>query len=226
MTSRTNSSMKLQQESEQVKYPTPPLTPQQSFSKQGSALPSQRKSAMKSPQRQDSVSRAQVPIQPFPEIRPRAQSLAFNFITMGRFQIDSTITRARVFIWLLLLSTKMVSILTATAFWLATIIAIKNLLDWNGPLKILYFTVRYLGGSPPVKDLWSHIFLGTEYLSGPHLRLAVHNSDYIHSSAIYSTSIPILYDNPFVWLFVMALMFISHYFTCFAHDCLAKSAHD
>jgi hypothetical protein len=222
MSSRVNSSVKLHQESEQNTYPNPLQTPQQSFSKQDSALPSQHKSGMKTPQRQESISRAKVSIKSFLNIPPREPSYAFNFITMGRFQIDSTITRVRVFTWLLLLSIKIVSLLTATAFWLATIIFIKNLSEWDGPLKILYFTLRYLGGSPPVDNLLRHIFFGTGYLSGPHLRLAVHTSNYINSPAIYSTSIPILHSNPFVWLFIMTFMFISHYLTCFAHDCLSK----
>ena len=222
MASRVNSSVKHQQDLDQDSSLNLLRTPQRSFSKQGSALHSQHKSGVKIPQRQESISKTRVSIEPFIEIPPTDQSRAFNFITMGRFQIDSTITGVRVFTWLLLFTIKIVSILTATAFWLATIIFIKTLSEWNGPLELLYFTFRYLKGAPPVDNLWMHIFLGTEYLSGPQLRLAVHSSNYVYAPAIYSTSIPIIYDNPFVWLFVMTFMFISHYFACFAHDCLSK----
>ena len=222
MTSRAKSSVKHDSDLDKVTNLTLLQTPYQSLTKQGSVQHSQNRSGMKTPKKQESVSNVKVSIQPFVDTPPTDQSRALNFITMGRFQIDSTINKVRVFTWLLLFNVKVFSLLTATVFWLATIIFIKKLSEWNGLWEAVCFALRYLVGSQTLNDLWRHIFLGNEYHSGPHLRLAVHTSNYIHSPAIYSTSIPILYNNPFVWLFVMTLMFISHYFTCFAHDCLSK----
>jgi hypothetical protein len=139
---------------------------------------------------------------------------------MGRFRIDPTITRVRVFTWLLLLSIEMVSILTVAVFWLATVIFISSMFEWGGPVGILCFALKYLGG-PPVDTLLKHICLGTAY-RGPHLGLAVYASNYVKSPVICSTSIQILHENPLIWLFVMAFMFISHGFACFAHDCVSK----
>jgi hypothetical protein len=44
----------------------------------------------------------------------------------------------------------------------------------------------------------------------------------MNSPVICSTSIQILHNNPFIWAFVIAFMFISHCFACFAHDCVSK----
>lgn len=215
MSSALKSSSKLHQDLLQ--------SPTDSVSKQDHTLLSQNKSGVKSEQRQEPTRSKQVPLQPFVGIPPRAQSQAFNFITLGRFQIDSTITRARICTFVLLLTIKMLSILTATVFWLAAPIYLKTLLNWEAPGKILYeLTLRYLSGSPSTTSIWRHIFPGTDYSNSPHLRLTVHRSSYPHSPIIYSTSIPIFLDNPMVWIFVMVFMFTSHHLLCFAHECLSK----
>ena len=222
MTSRANSGVKHEADQDQTTNLSLLRSPYQSLTKQGSVMPSQNKSAVKTPKKQESVRNIKVPIQQFDDTPPTDEINSLNFITMGRFEMDSTSTQVRVFTWLLLLNIKIVSLVTAAAFWLATIAFFKSLTEWHGPLKALYFALKYLSGFQTVDGLWRHILLGSEYLSGPHLRLAVHTSNYVHSPAIYSTSIPIIHNHPFVWLFVMTLMFISHYFTCFAHDCLSK----
>jgi hypothetical protein len=215
MSSGLKSSSKLHQD--------PPRSPPDSLSKQDFALLSQNKSGVKGEQRQEPTSSEKVPVQPFVDVPPRAQSQAFNFITLGRFQIDSTVTRVRISKWVLLLTIKILSILTATVFWLATLICLKALLNWQSPWKIIYeFTLRYLSGSPRTAHIWRHIFPGTDCSNSHHLRLTVHTSSYLHSPIIYSTSIPLLLDNPMVWLLVIAFMFTSHHLLCFAHDCLSK----
>ena len=195
-------------------YPLPP---------QDYSLRPQNKSGVKSAQRQEPTRSAQIPIQPFFDTPPRAESQAFNFITLGRFQTGSTITRIRICKWVVLLTIKILSILTATVFWLAAPIYLKTLLNWKAPGNIFYeLTLRYLSGSPSTTSIWKHIFPGTDCSNSHHLRLAVHSSSYLHSPIIYSTSIPLLLDNPMVWLFVMVSMFNSHHLLCFAHDCLSR----
>lgn len=198
-------------------------SPPDSVSKQDYTLLSQTKSGVKSEQRQESTRSKQVPLQPFVDIPPRTQSQAFNFITMGMFQIDSTITRVRICKYVLLLNIKILSILTATVFWLAAPIYLKTLLNWQAPGNILYeLVLRYLSGSPSTTSIWRHLFPGTDYSNSHHLRLAVHRSNQLHSPIIYSTSISLLLDNPMVWLFVMVFMFTSHCLLCFANDFLSK----
>lgn len=198
-------------------------TPPGSFSKQDIPVLSLNKSPVKSERRQEPPSSTKVPIQPFTDVPPRAQSRAANFITLGRFHIDSTITRLRICRWVLLLTIKMLSILTATVFWLATPIFLKNLLNWQAPGKIIYeLTLRYLSNMPPTTPIWKNIFPGTDYSNSPHLRLTVHASSYQHSPIIYTTSIPLILDNPMIWLVLLVSMFIGHHLLCFTHDCLSK----
>jgi hypothetical protein len=203
-------------------------TPPRSGVKQDNTLLSKSKPDLNSESRPELPrpelsSRKQEPAQLLVEIPPKAQSQAFNFITMGRFQIGSSITRVRICKLLLLLTIKILSILTATVFWLSAPIYLKTLLNWQAPGKIFYeLTLRYLSGSPPTTPIWRHIFPGTDCSNSHHLRLAVHSSSYLHSPIIYSTSIPLLLDNPIVWLFVMVFMFSSHHLLCFAYDCLSK----
>lgn len=219
MSSRATSSMKLHQTTEYPEDPDMSQSPRVSHFKREPVQFSPYMSGVKSPLKQEPVSNGKVP-QTSPGVSPRDQRSAFNYITMGRFRIDPTITRVRVFTWLLLLSIRMVSILTAVAFWLATVIFIGSMIEWAGLVWILCFALKYLGG-PPFDTLWRHICFGTAY-RGPHLRLAVHTSNHVNSLVICSTSIQILHDNSFFWFFVMTLMFISHCFACFAHDCVSK----
>jgi hypothetical protein len=167
------------------------------------------------------IVRGQARLQPFIDAPPRAQIQAFNFITLGRFQIDSTITR-RICKVLLLLTIKMLSMLTATVFWICTPVCLKTLLNWKAPGNILYELPRYLSGSPSATSIWRHIFPGTEYANSHHLRLAIHGSSHPHSPIIYSTSITLILENPVVWLSVLLFMFTSQHLLCFAHDSISK----
>lgn len=221
MSSRLNSSVKLTQYPEYQPAPESLETPHNSLCKQDPRFLSLRKSGVKSPQRQESISRAVVPIRQFDDIPPRDQSRAFNFITMGRFNIGSTIIRVRVFTWLLLLTIKVVSILTAAAFWLATALLITNLSGIYGTSTVLCSALRYLEG-PQIDIIWRQICLNTGYLRVPHLRLTVYASNSLRSPLIYSTSMSIPHEDPLLWFYVMVLMFICHFLTCFAHDCLSK----
>jgi hypothetical protein len=214
--------MKLNQAAE---YPTDPdltQSPQVSLFKREPAQFSPHMSGVKSPLKQEPSNRKV--IRSFPDVSPRDQRRAFNYITMGRFWINPTTIRSRVFTWLLLLSIKMVSILTAAVFWLATVSLIISMFAWGGQVWILCYALKYIGG-PPADTLWRHICLGTTN-RGPHLRLAVHASNYVNSQVICSISIQILQDHSFFWLFAMAFMFISHWFACFAHDCVSSLKHD
>lgn len=214
MSSGLNSSAKRHQELIQ--------TPSGSVSKRDILL-SQSKSGVKSERRQEPSTRAQEPVQPFIDIPPRDQRQAFNFITLGRFQINSTITRIRICKFILLLNIKMLAILTATVFWLATAIYLKTLLNWEGPRHFFYeLALRYFSDAPQTTSIWRHIFPGTNYGNSHHLRLTVHRSSNLQSTVIYSTLIPLLIDNPMVWLFVMVCMFINHYLLCVATDFLSK----
>jgi hypothetical protein len=207
--------------------PKPPQnllqTPPDSLSKREFTVLLQNNSGFKSEQRQEPTSSRKVPVQPFVDVPPTAQSQTFNFITMRRFQIDSTITRVRICKWVLLLTIKILSILTATVFWLAAPIFLKTLFSWEAPIKIFYeLILRCISGSRSTTPIWRHIFPGTDYRNSYHLRLTIQPSSYLHSPIIYSASTPLLLDNPMVWLFVMAFMFTNHHLLCFAHDCLSK----
>lgn len=199
------------------------ITPQRSGFKQEPIPFSQNKSVAKSEQRQESTRNKQVPLPPFVDIPPRSQSPPFSFIMLRRFQLDSTITRAWICKFILLLTIKILSILTAIVFWLTVPIYLKTLLSWQAPRKILYeLTLRYFSDSPSTSSIWRHIFPGSDFSNSYHLRLTVHSTGYIHSPTLYSTAMTIIIDNPLIWLFVMVFMFISHHLLCFAHDCLSK----
>lgn len=198
-------------------------SPPDSFSKQDDTLLSQNKSGVKSGQREEPTRSQQVPVQPFVDTPPRAQSQTFNFITMRKFQIESTITRARICKSVLLLTAKMLSMVTAAVFWLSVLICLKTLLNWQAPWRILYeLIVRWFSASTSTTSIWRLIFIGTNYSDSYYLRLTVHRSSYLHSPSIYSISTPLLLENPMVWFSVMLLMFISHHLSCLAHDCLNK----
>jgi hypothetical protein len=117
----------------------------------------------------------------------------------------------------------MLSMLTAIVFWLAALICLKTFLNWSAPREIFYELLhRYISGLPTTASIWRHIFPGTGYRNSYHLRLAVHGSSYLYSTAIYSESIPLLLENPVVWFALMVFMFASQYLLCFAHDFLSK----
>jgi hypothetical protein len=217
MTTRPSSSLKIDLQ----------RTPQRSGAKQDNIMLSQSKPNPNSEPRSELPRpelsmRRQEPAQPAFEIPPRAQTPAFNFITMGRFQLDSTITRAWICNRVLLLTIKILSMLTAAVFWLAFPFYIKTLLSWKAPLNIFYDIIdSYTSGLPSTTPIWRRLFPATDY-TGHQLRLIVHQSSYLHSQTFYSASIPLILDNPLVWLFVMTLMFASHHLLCFAHDCVSK----
>lgn len=155
------------------------------------------------------------------EIRqPTLRTRYYDYITMGRFQIDSTITRARICLLVLFSCLKILSILTAAGFWIAAPLYLISLVDWQIPWKFIYFTDRYIRGLPLTDHVWRFLFPngGSSY----HLRVEIHTSLYSHSPAIFSTILPILIDNPVFLFFLMTFMFISHHLLCFAHDCLTK----
>jgi hypothetical protein len=219
MSSRPSSGLKSSSKLHQETLRSPP----ESLSKQDCDRLSQNKSGVKSTQREEPSSCKQVPLQPCVVIPSRARSQAFNFITLGRFQVDSTITRLRICKLILLLTIKILSIQTAAVFWLASLICLKTLLNWQAPANILYeLTYQYTLGSRSTTPIWSHIFPATDYINSRNLRLTVHRSSYLNSPIIYSTSIPLIIDDPIVWIFVMVFMFVSHHLLCFAHDCLSK----
>lgn len=162
--------------------------------------------------------------QPF-EMPSRAQRNTFNFITMGIIQLDSTTTRAWISKWILLLTIKMLSMLTAALFWLALPIYAYSLYRWQAPLNIFYdLTSRYSSGSVST-IIWRHIFPATEFSSGHQLKLVVHQTSYLQSQTFYSTSIPLFLENPIAWLFLMTFMFTSHHLLCFAYDSLDKQSY-
>lgn len=199
------------------------LTPRRSLSKQDLAQNSQSKSGVRSEPEQQPTSSKKIPIQPFFGVPPRAQTQIPNYITLGMFRIDPTIAKVSICKWVVLFTIKILSILTAILFWLATTICFKTLLSWKAPGQILYeLTIRHLSGSSTTATIWRHLFPDTDYINSHHLRLAVHTSSYKHSPIIYSTSIPLLLDNPMVWLSLMVFMFISHHLLCFSHDCLSS----
>lgn len=156
------------------------------------------------------------------EMPPGAQRNAFNFITMGRIQLDSTIIRAWISKLVLLLTIKILSMLTAALFWLALPFYVHSLYSWQAPLNIFYdLTSRYSSGS--VSDIiWRHLVPATDFSSGYQLKLVVHQTSYLQSKTFYSTSIPLFLENPIAWFFLLTLMFISHHLLCFAHDSLTR----
>lgn len=204
-------------------YQEPPQTPRRSSSKQDLPQNSQNKPGVKTEPGQPTASNRKAPEQPVFGALPRNQSRAPNYITMGMFHIGPTTAKVSIFKAMLLFTTKVLSVLTAFFFWLATAICFKTSICWKAPAQLLYeLVIRYLSGAPITDTIWRHLFPGTDYSNSHHLRLAVHTSNYTHSPAIYSTSIPLLLDNPVVWLSLMAFMFISHHLLCFSHDCLSN----
>ena len=186
----------------------------------------QNKSGLKNEQTPELTRTKEVPLQPVAAIPPTAQPAqprTFNFITMGRLQLDSTVTRLRICKFILLLIIKALSIPTAFAFWLSVPFCLTTLLTWKAPVNFFYeLTLRYLSGSSSTTPIWRQSFPDTDCSNSHHLRLSVHRSSYLHSSIICSTSVPLLVHNHMVWLSVMIFMFLSHHFLCFAHDCLSR----
>lgn len=210
-----NSSSKSHQEA--------PQTPRRSLSKQDFSQNPQSKSGVKIEPGQLPTSNRKAPEQPLFGAPLRAQSRTPNYITMGMIHVNPTATKVSICKGVILFTIKMLSMLTAIFFWLATAIWFKTLLCWKAPGQLLYdLVVRYLSGAPINDAIWRHIFPGTDYGNSHHLRLAIHTSSYTHSPAIYSTSIPLLLDNPVVWLSLMAFMFVGHHLLCFSHDCLSS----
>lgn len=205
---------------------TPTQTPQASQTKPSLDQLSHSKSRCKIDQGEPVRSMRKMPISDFPDAsevkQPKPHARYYNYITMGRFQIDSTIIRARICLWVLFPCIKILSILTAAVFWIAAPFYLISLVDWQISWKSIYFAYKYIGGLPLADHVRRILFSNVGSNISYHLRVAIHTSLYYRSPAICSTTLPILIDSPAALFFVMTFMFISHHLLCFAHDCLTK----
>lgn len=206
------------QSNSRVKYSTTPSRTKQRPSEEPQPEPARNL------QIQEPVREAPRQIHPFAELEPVPQIQTFNFILPMRFQLAATVTRTRFCILVLLLAIRIFAILTAAVFWLSTPICFQKLAKWKAPERIFYeLSLKFFSASPPTASIWRHVFPGTDYSNGPHLKLEVHSSSNPRLPVIYSASIPLLLDNPVIWLFLMALMFTCHQLLCFTHSCLNRA---
>lgn len=187
---------------------------------------SRSKSGVKIDQREPTRSVRKIPINAFddgPETNQhKLRAQYYDYITMGRFQIDSITTTAKICLWVLLPCLKILSILTAAVFWIAAPFYLISLVNWQIPWKSIYFVYTCIVGFPLDDQVWRFLFPAAGSNSSYHLRVSIHTSLYYSSPAIGSTTLPILIDSPMALFFLMTLMFISHHLLCFTHDCLTK----
>lgn len=204
---------------------TPTQTPQASQTKPSLDQLSHSKSGRKTGQGEPVRSMRKMPISDFNDAREITQHephvQRYDYITMGSFHIDSTITRARICLRVLLFCIKIFSILTAAVFWITAPFYLASLVNWQLPWKLIYLTYAYFGGRPlaghTLKILFPDVGSG-----GYHLRVAIHPSLYHQSPAMWSMTLPILIDHSMALFFLVAFMFIGHHLLCFAHGCLTK----
>ena len=204
---------------------SPAQTPQVSQSKQILDQLSRSKSGYKIGQEEPVRSMRTIPMNAFndtPEIKQHEPHVRrYDYITMGSFHIDSTITRARICLRVLLFCIRVFSILTAAVFWVIAPFYLIGLVNWQLPWKLIYLTYTYFGGRPLAGHI-SKILFPDVGSGGYHLRVAIHPSLYYQSPAMCSMTVPILIDHSMALFFLMAFMFIGHHLLCFAHDCLTK----
>lgn len=203
---------------------TPAQTPEPSQRKEILDQLSRSKSKCKSGQEEPARSMRKTPMNAFNDTLEIQQHEShvhrYDHIAMGSFRINSTIPRVQICLKVLLFCIRVLSTLTAAAFWVIAPCYLISLVNWQLPWKLIYLTYTYFGGRP--LDGHTLKFLFPEVANGYHLRVAMHSSLYSQSPALYSMTLPILVDCPMALFFLMAFMFIGHYLLYFAHDCLTK----
>lgn len=154
-----------------------------------------------------------------------------TLVTMKRWQIAVTPNREQVCIWLFLMITKLLSMLSIASFWFCALMCIKTLPAWNG-LNGVFEGFRRRGnminaGNQPQDGdgMWQDVFPELEVQESYSLELVLTESRYHGALVLYSYAIPLLFRHPLFWGGVMALSFFNYHFLSFLHGCLQRANH-
>ena len=154
--------------------------------------------------------------------RPPVQVM--HFFPMTRVRLECPIYGERFVYCLLTWATKTFSVVTGGAFHLAGLFLVVTSFTSQVPRRVFYELMARLNAPyPPNASIWEHIFPAHQSDRAHRLRLTVHAPNHPHPTMVYTTSIPLLIDNPVFWFIMMVSMCMGHNLLCFVHGCFRNA---
>ena len=157
-------------------------------------------------------------------------SKTYDIFTLKRWNIDLTIDRVQVCLWMLILMMKIISTLAAISFWLTVLFCLKSLPGWQGPQRVItgYVRRRNLINNQhhiPANDHFFEDLFPFQDRQLSYQLLIAFAHDALAENAMLSVLVPILISDPIVCLMLMLLAFITNHAATFTHGCLRQANH-
>jgi hypothetical protein len=154
-------------------------------------------------------------------------------VSLKRWKIAVTPDRAQVFLWSSLMIINFISMLAMISFWICTIMCIKTLPTWNGPIAVFNGIMRRNvirvnpgpAAYPPGDNIWADLFQQADAMNSYNLRLGLAQAGHADAELIYAYGIPLMLGHPLIWASAMTLLFLSYHFLSFIHGCIRRAHH-
>lgn len=151
-------------------------------------------------------------------------------ISLKNWKFAVTPDRAQVCIWLFIMTTKFLSMLSIASFWFCVVMCVKTIPFWEGPANVLAGFARrrdvLQNGFENVAgdNVWGDLFPWEEALDSYTVAVGLAETGRPGALLIRGYAAPLLIGNPLIWIGLMALSFCNWHFLSFLHGCL-KQAH-
>ena len=157
-------------------------------------------------------------------------SKTYDIFTLKRWNLDLTIDRVQVCLWMLILMMKIISTLAVISFWLAVLFCLKSLPGWQGPQRVITGYVRrrdFINNQHqiPANDHFLEDLFPFQDRQLSFQLLIAFAHDALAENAVLNVLVPILVDDPIVCLMLMLLAFIINHAATFTHGCLRQANH-
>jgi hypothetical protein len=166
----------------------------------------------------------------------KSQSQTINILTLKRWKIETTLDRVQVCLWTLFLIAKLLSTLAVISFWIAAFFTLKTLPVWNGPQRVFDGYVRRRNAAVAnariqnelvdlADNFWEDLFPAADNDACHQLNVQYTDRVLEPNVVLFQRRLPILLNNPVVWMLVMMITFSAFHMLSFVQDCLRQANH-
>lgn len=149
-------------------------------------------------------------------------------VTLKRWKIAITPDRAELCLWLFIMVVKFLSMLSIISFWLSLTMFLKTLPSWQGPVRLFDgYRRRNQGGQNvvvnPDDNWWTDLFPRDQVLNSYTLWFGFYQTGDPDAVLLHDYTVPLVFRNCVVWIFLMAFFFCSYHFLSFIQGCLQQA---
>lgn len=157
-------------------------------------------------------------------------SKTYDIFTLKRWNIDLTIDRVQVCLWVLIMIMKIMKMLAVVCFWVAALFFLKSLPGWEGPQRVINGYVRrrdLLHNQQVIPEgdvFWADLFPHAHQQTSYQIWIEFAQDAFAENN-LFAIFIPILVSDPIVCSLVAFFFFLVSHAVTFIHDCLRQANH-